>query len=89
MDSTWLTADKRLKLTTQEIAILDLMVHAGDRAGFYMAYYAMTGEAEALITAKIATFSETVGGGAMASNWCLLAALSGYRTRFQDGRAAA
>lgn len=71
MSANWFTNDKRLKLSTQEVSILQALVNSGDRAAFYMAYYAMTGETEALVTAKISTFSEGVGGGAMASNWFL------------------
>jgi Ca2+-binding RTX toxin-like protein len=69
MDATWLTDDQRLKLTQVEIDVLGALVTAGDRAAFYLAYYAMTGETEALVTSKISTFSDTVGGGAMAGNW--------------------
>jgi hypothetical protein len=62
------TADARIALTQSEINALQAMVDAGDRAGFYLAYYAMTGNPEALLTAKVSTFSETVGGAAFASN---------------------
>jgi hypothetical protein len=44
------------------------MLQAGDRAGFYLAYNAMTDSAQALRQAKIATFSGLVGGAAFAAN---------------------
>jgi hypothetical protein len=40
------------------------MLAAGDRAGFYLAYYAMTDSSEALLQSKIATFSGLAGGAA-------------------------
>jgi hypothetical protein len=39
-----------------------------DRGGFYMTYYAMTDSTEALLQAKVATFSGMVGGAAFAAN---------------------
>ena len=58
-------------LTPQELDVLNRLIAAGDRAGFYMAYYEMTGSAEAALQAKISTFSESEGGFAYAANWLL------------------
>src|SRR5690242_10811757 len=55
-------------LTQEELDALDSMLQAGDRAGFYLTYNAMTDSAEALLQAKIATFSGLVGGAAFAAN---------------------
>jgi Ca2+-binding RTX toxin-like protein len=55
-------------LTEQELNALNEMLSSGDRAGFYLTYYAMTGSQEALLQAKIATFSGDVGGEAFAAN---------------------
>src|SRR5215813_1594750 len=63
--------DGRIVLTAEEIAALRKMLDAGDRSGFYLAYYGMTGNSEALLTAKISSFSGNVGGVAFASNWLL------------------
>jgi hypothetical protein len=71
MVTSTFSTDSRLVLTDTELAILDKFLLAGDRAGFYMAYYAMTGNTEALLTSKISTFSEASGGAALASNWLL------------------
>lgn len=38
------------------------------RGSFYLAYYAMTDSQEALLQAKISTFSGLVGGEAFAAN---------------------
>lgn len=65
------TAQARMVLTQEESEILTKLVNSGDRAGFYMAYYAMTGNAEAALQAKISTFSESEGGFAYAANWFL------------------
>jgi Ca2+-binding RTX toxin-like protein len=65
------TSDSRVVLTETEYDMLQSMVSKGDRAGLYLAYYAMTGNSEALLTAKVSTFSETIGGLAFAANWLL------------------
>lgn len=74
--------NRRLALTQTELGQLKELLDAGDRAGFYLAYYGMTGNTEALLTARITTFSGLVGGTAYAANWLLndrfkLAALPG------------
>src|ERR1700730_3291580 len=55
-------------LTQEEQGALKSMLDTYDRAGFYLAYYAMTGNSEALLQAKIATFSGLAGGAAFAAN---------------------
>ncbi|TXN41218.1 hypothetical protein FV232_09465 [Methylobacterium sp. WL30] len=55
-------------LTSQEIAAFERMLANGDRIGFYQTYYAMTGNNQALVQSKIASFSEHVGGVAFAAN---------------------
>ena len=64
-----------MALTQEELDTLSALMQAGDRAGFYMAYYAMTGNPEAALQAKIATFSEAEGGFAYAANWLLTTAV--------------
>src|SRR5258708_6667133 len=55
-------------LTHEELDALDAMLKAGDRAGFYLTYNAMTDSSQAFLQAKVATFSGLVGGVAFASN---------------------
>jgi len=61
-------SDTTLALTDPELSVLNQLVASGDRAGFYMAYYAMTGSQEAALQAKISTFSDNVGGYAFVAN---------------------
>jgi hypothetical protein len=61
-------SDTTLVLTDQEFAVLNQLVASGDRTGFYMAYYAMTGSQEAALQAKISSFSDNVGGYAFVAN---------------------
>jgi hypothetical protein len=49
--------ENRIVFTHGEIDAMDKMLAAGDRAGFYLTYYAMTDSSEALLQSKIATFS--------------------------------
>jgi Ca2+-binding RTX toxin-like protein len=71
----------QIKLTAAEIAYLQSFLDAGDRPGFYMAYYAMVegdtsylqtasdiGKDEASLQAKISSFSSPVGAAAFLSN---------------------
>jgi len=67
----FVTHDSIVPLTQQELDALSDMLSSGDRAGFYLTYYAMTGSQEALLQAKIATFSGDVGGEAFAANGLL------------------
>jgi hypothetical protein len=59
---------QRIIFTQQELDALKAILDSGDRGGFYMAYYAMTDSTEALLQAKVATFSGMVGGAAFAAN---------------------
>lgn len=63
------SSDSRVALTTAETDMLQSFLDTGDRGGFYIAYHAMTGNPEALLTAKISTFSEQTGGFAFSGNW--------------------
>jgi hypothetical protein len=65
------SSDSRVALSVAETNMLTAFLDAGDRGGFYMAYYAMTGNPEALLTAKVSTFSDQTGGFALASNWLM------------------
>src|SRR4051794_35336009 len=58
-------------LTQQELDALSKIVNAGDRGSFYLTYAAMTDSHEALLQAKISTFSGLTGGEALAANWLL------------------
>jgi RTX calcium-binding nonapeptide repeat (4 copies) len=66
-----LTTDGKVPLTEQELAYLDQFLQAGDRGGFYMAYYNLTGSEAAIVQAKISTFSEVTGGIAFVANFLL------------------
>jgi len=69
-----------VKLTAQEIRYLQSFLDAGDRPGFYLAYYSMVasddstgthstvGEDEASLQAKISSFSDATGAAAYYSN---------------------
>jgi hypothetical protein len=57
-----------LRLSEDEIRLLQDLLRAGDRGGFYIAYYQMTGQHQAMEQGQIATFSSNVGGIAWASN---------------------
>jgi hypothetical protein len=57
-----------LVLTQEELDALKAMITSQDRAGFYLTYYAMTGNVAALIQAQIATFSGNLGGMAFVAN---------------------
>ena len=63
------TADMRVPLSQIEVNILQNLCNSGDRTGFYLAYYAMTGNTEALLTTKVSSFSDTPGGIAFVANW--------------------
>lgn len=72
------TTNFTVGLSETELSRLKAMLDAGDRGGFYLAYHAMTGSDEALLTGKISTFSEPTGGIAYVSNWLM-------QQRFQPG----
>jgi hypothetical protein len=65
---TYRVGDQRIALTDDEYQALKSILDCGDRAGYYMAYHAMTGVHEALLQAKIASFSGNAGGAALAAN---------------------
>ncbi|MEM8561040.1 MAG: calcium-binding protein [Pseudomonadota bacterium] len=60
--------EENLALTDAELSYLRGFLVAGDRGGFYMAYYNMTGSQQAIEQAQISTFSELYGGGAFLAN---------------------
>lgn len=60
-----------LPLTDAELKYLDSYLVRGDRGGYYMALYAITGNAQSLEQAQIATFSEGLGGTAFVANTLL------------------
>src|ERR1044071_413326 len=64
----YITRDQRVILTQEELDALKALLDAGDRGGFYMTYNAMTDSAEAMLQAKVATFSGLAGGAAFAAN---------------------
>ncbi|MEM7425521.1 MAG: calcium-binding protein, partial [Pseudomonadota bacterium] len=68
MTKKLITTQTKASLTQEEIDLLDQLLMSGDRGGYYMAYHAMTGSDEAVLQAKVATFSGVIGGGAFISN---------------------
>jgi Ca2+-binding RTX toxin-like protein len=60
-----------VSLTSKELNILDALLKAGDRGAFHYVYSELADNGDARLTAKISTFSDTVGGIAFASNWWL------------------
>ncbi|MBD2255253.1 Ig-like domain-containing protein [Nostoc parmelioides] len=66
-----LTVDGNLRLTDKELNILEALLKAGDRGAFHYVYSELADNGDARLTAKISTFSDTVGGIAFASNWWL------------------
>ena len=60
-----------LKFTNAELAYLHSLLEFGDRGGFYIALYNMTGQEECLLQARIATFSDAVGGAAFSANFLM------------------
>jgi hypothetical protein len=67
----YVVKNSTLVFSQTELDALGALVKAGDRAGFYLAYYAMTDSGEAYLQAKIATFSGLAGGAALAANQML------------------
>jgi RTX calcium-binding nonapeptide repeat (4 copies) len=66
-------------LTPQELDYLQDLLDAGDRGGFYLAYYNMTGREQALIEGRVTTFSGVYGGSAYAANVFLAASEPRYQ----------
>jgi trimeric autotransporter adhesin len=69
--SAQITTEGRIALSQAELAYLQSLLNAGDRPGFYMAYYNMTGSEQAILQAQVSSFSEGTGGSAIAANWVL------------------
>lgn len=55
-------------LTDVELAVMDAMVERGDRAGYDIVYFAMTGNDAVAGEAQVATFSERPGSVAFGAN---------------------
>jgi len=66
-----LTATGELRLHGEELQVLEDLVSSGDRGAFHFLYGEMANVADSRLTAKISTFSDTVGGAAFAANWIL------------------
>ncbi len=64
-------SDGKLQLHADEADYLAQTLRSGDRGGFYLAYYNLTGSGEALLQGRIATFSGIAGGTAYAANYYL------------------
>ncbi|MDP2015592.1 calcium-binding protein [Hydrogenophaga sp.] len=70
------TATGQLKITEQEVAYLRSFLDRGDRGGYYMALYNMTGNEQCIEQAQISTFSEGSGGVAYVANYLLQTSLA-------------
>ncbi len=66
-----LTDDGQVRLSNLEFGYLQDLSAAGDRGAFHYLYSEMANNEDARTTAKIATFSDTVGGIAFSANWIL------------------
>ena len=73
-----------IPLTQSEQDYLEAFLNAGDRLGFYLAYHQLTGNQQALIHARVSSFSEQIGGTAYAANF-LLQQLYGDETPGEGG----
>ena len=62
------TVTGNMKINDSEIEYLESLLRANDRGGYYMALFNMTGQEECLLQARIATFSDSVGGAAFVAN---------------------
>ncbi|BAY73408.1 hypothetical protein NIES23_62360 (plasmid) [Trichormus variabilis NIES-23] len=69
--SNLVTTSGDLKITQAELDYLWSFLDRGDRGGYYVALYNMTGNDQALEQAQIATFSEGIGAGAFLANFWL------------------
>lgn len=63
-----LSENRKVALTSRELEYLQKFLDAGDRAGFYMAYYNMTESQGAILQAQISSFSGLIGGTAYGAN---------------------
>ena len=68
-----------LVMDQRELDYLSNFLEAGDRGGFYLGYYNMTGSEQAFEQAQVSTFSEYKGGIAYSSNALLQGAFSHYQ----------
>ena len=71
----------KIGLTQPEVDYLENVLFSGNRTAFYIAYYNMTGNEEAIIQAKISSFSDSVGGIAYLANSFLQNSFDEYRIR--------
>jgi hypothetical protein len=55
-------------VTQSDLADLKSFLDKGDRAGFYLKYYDLSGQGQALVLAQISSFSGTPGVAALISN---------------------
>jgi hypothetical protein len=63
-----LVSNGTVALTDTELAALEAMVDRGDRAGYDVTYFAMTGNDAVAGEAQVATFSERPGSVAFGAN---------------------
>lgn len=68
MNGNFVTVNGRLALTGLELDSMGTMLSVHDRGGFYMAYHMITGSEEAALQASISSFSDMVGGVALAAS---------------------
>lgn len=68
MEDVRIVDNKLMALTAAELAVLESILGTADRAGYDMAYYAMSGTLAVSLEARIASFSRPVGGVALAAN---------------------
>jgi len=67
-------------LTKAELDYLEDLLNSGDRAGYYIAYYNMTGSDQTLEQAQITTFSNALGGVAWMQNYLIKWYIEEYGT---------
>ena len=70
-DELKITSEHQLALTKTELETLKKILDSGDRGAFHFVYATMADNDDARLTAKISTFSDTIGGTAFAANWYL------------------
>jgi hypothetical protein len=68
MPATSVAPNGESALTAQEVGVMEALVNAHDRAGFYTVYNAMMDSGEAMRQSRIASFSGFVGGVAYGAN---------------------
>jgi len=71
-----ITLHGKLKFGPEELDYLKSFLDRGDRGGYYMALYNMTGNAQCIEQAQISTFSEGTGGVAYLANYLLQTSLA-------------